>query len=474
MQTSEDMKGGRPRSRDKGKKKAGRTGKGGIVGKETKRLVPKSHANRPYFDVPNTARGNGTPMYHSEPLNYSRAGIGVVFRDADSSARALQDLSQKKQERAERKRAIMLLAILIAMASSVHVFTKPKVMPTMKGPLQGSDERTDYDEKGAEKGVDGESDIGISEGSSNSTRADTIWNHLADAKNDVVDSTPFFFHVPRNGGQTVKDIVGVCLDKIQANEVGIRDGHHTDTQIRMIEIDNSRYINVDTSSKEGIERAAMMGFEQAQMAEMVTSSYFLNAAKYLFSAERQGRAYVMLRNPIDRAVSMYYHQKSNGVLDDKLTLEDYARGEGIENNWITRFLTNAMEGELKKSNLEHAKKILGKKFLIGFLDDAEESIYRLKKYNGWDISSDEVDETKEYEQKMCIQKRIEEGNNKNINPYEMPKKGSQAYALLSWQTQYDMKLYDFAKQLFEFQTTKYGSKERKKEMKKKNKVKEKR
>jgi len=437
----EKKKGGeRPRSRDKAKRKTG-------AGKEIKRLVPKSYANRPYFDVPNTARGNGAPMYHSEPINYSRAGIGVVFRDADSSARALQEIAQKRQERAERKKAMMLLAILIALTSSVHIFTKPRVLPTIKDSSKVSNEMTEDDGKGANQDVDGESELGSSGGSSNSTKADTIWNHLADVKNDVADSNPFFFHVPRKGGQTVKDIT--------------------------IEIDNSRYINVDTSSKEGIERAAMMGFEQAQMAEMVTSSYFLNAAKYLFSADRQGRAFVMLRNPIDRAVSMYYHQKSNGALDEKLKLEDYARGEGIENNWITRFLTNAMEGELKKSHLEHAKKILGQKFLIGFIDDAEESIYRLKKYNGWDISSEEVDETKEYEQKMCIQQKIEEGNNKNTNPYEMPKKGSQAHALLSWQTQFDMKLYDFAKQLFEFQTNKYGSKERKKAMKKKQKEKEK-
>jgi hypothetical protein len=195
---------------------------------------------------------------------------------------------------------------------------------------------------------------------------------------------------------------------------------------------------VDTTSKEGIERAAMMGFAQAQMAEMVTSSYFLNAARYLFSEERPGRAFVLFRNPVHRAVSMYYYQRSIGSIDEKVSLEEFARGNGIENNWMTRFLTNAMEGELKKSHLDQAKKILSKKFLVGFLDDPDESIARLLKYMGWKF---EDDETKALLQQDCIQRKLVEGSNRNPTEYELPKKGSQAHALISWQTQFDMKLY---------------------------------
>mmetsp|Transcript_17414 Transcript_17414/g.26347 ORF Transcript_17414/g.26347 Transcript_17414/m.26347 type:complete len:473 (-) Transcript_17414:1225-2643(-) len=462
----------RQRTRDKGKKKDLRAlGEKAKGGKETKRLVPKSHSNRPYFNAANPGRRNGSPMYHSESINYSRAGIGVVFRDADSSARALQELAQRRQERAERKRAAMLIGLLMAMAVSVHLFTRPQPIPLVQPAYEKKvDETINYggDSSLESLKVDKKSDATISKGSSNATRGDSIWNHLTDSIDDFGNFTPFFFHVPRNGGQTIKDIVGLCLEKVQASEVGIREGHQDDKELQTVTIDNIKYINVDTSSKEGIERAAVMGFEQQQMAEMVTSSYFLNVAKYLFSAERQGRAFILLRHPIDRAVSMFHYQKSVGALGEKLSLEDYARGNGIENNWIVRFLTNAMEGELKKSHLDQAKKILSKKFLVGFLDDADESLTRMMKYNGWTYSEDE---TKGLMQQDCVKKHVTEGSNSNPNEYEMPRKGSQSHALLSWQTQYDIKLYEFAKQLFEIQTKQYGSKERKKEIKKKEKAK---
>lgn len=470
----------RSRSKDDKKNKSKKSDDNGKSNEEAQRLVPSTHTNRPYFDVPNTSRRNGTPIYHSEPLNYSRAGIGVVFRDADSSARALQELAQKKQERAERKRAGVLLGLLIFMASSVHFLTTPKAAP-MPTPSttssKGNDAKIDYggSNVGGGAGAGAVDTYGepTSEGGSmgNATKRDSILDHFTDSMAEYSTAqTPFFFHVPRSGGQTIKDVVGLCLGKTQACEVGVRSGHQTDTQLQVVTIDSALYVNVDTTSKEGIERAAMMGFAQAQMADMVTSSYFLNAARFLFSEDRPGRAFVLLRNPMHRAVSMYYYLKAKGDLDEKLTLEEFARGAGIENNWMTRFLTNAMEGELKKSHLDQAKKILSKKFLVGFLDDPEESVVRLMKFVGWAYDEDD---TKGLLQQDCVARKLSDGSNRNQNEYELPKKGSQSHALISWQTQFDMKLYEFAKQLFDIQTKKYGSKERKKELKKKMKAKEK-
>jgi hypothetical protein len=438
---------------------------------ETKRLVPKSHTNRPYFDkAPITARRSGTPMYSSDKeLNYSRAGIGVVFRDADSSARALQELSQKKQERVERTRAGILLGLLIFTAAAVHMVTRPAQTPSLN---QSRDKtyntggkEVDYGSSDGEKDVDG-SMMQLRTGQ-NETRKQSILDHFSDSMEEFGDTmTPYFFHVPRSGGESMKEIVGVCLKKVQANSVGIREGHGADPTLQIVTIEEARYVNVDTTSKEGIERAAMMGFSAMHMADLVTSPYFLNVAKFLFSTERQGRAFVILRHPVHRAVSMYYFKKSLGQIDESITLQDYAQGNGIENNWMTRFLTNALEGELKKSHLDQAKKILSKKFLVGFLDDPEESMERAMKFFGWKYDEDE---TKALMQQDCVKRKLQEGVNRNDVPYELPSKGSQAHALLSWQTQFDLKLYEFAKQLFDIQTKQYGSKERKKELKKKQK-----
>jgi hypothetical protein len=250
---------------------------------------------------------------------------------------------------------------------------------------------------------------------------------------------------------------------VQASEVGVRDGHGTDTALQVLTVQESKYVNVDTTTIPGIQRAVDMGLAHSGLSDLIVSSYFHESAA-LFDLEHQGRAFIVLRNPIERAVSMYYHRLHElHDLDETVSIEMYAQGNGIENNWMTRFLANRMTGELTKEDLEQAKEILKEKFLIGFLDDLDESIYRIIKYNGWKYA---LDETEKMKQEDCINDLIKVGDNINAEEYEVPKRGTQAYALIIWQTQFDSKLYDFAKELFDDQTKTYGTKERKKQRKK--------
>ena len=125
-----------------------------------------------------------------------------------------------------------------------------------------------------------------------------------------------------------------------------------------------------------------------------------------------------------------------------------------------------MEGELTKDDLDIAKGTLKEKIMIGFLEDIEESVYRFMKYNGWKYS---VDENVKMGQEDCIHDLAMVGSNINPNEYEIPKKGMQAYALITWHTQFDTKLFEYAKELFDYQTKTYGSKEREKILKKQKK-----
>jgi len=292
------------------------------------------------------------------------------------------------------------------------------------------------------------------------------FSNLADYSASMMDGTALFWHIPRSGGSTVKNIMGQCLGLVGASEVGIRDGHGNDAELDVIDFQGVKYVNIDTYSLEGINRAYEMGFAGSGLADVVVTSYFLQATQSLFNSESKGRAFALLRNPIERAVSMYYYKIEMGLLDE-VTLEEYAKGKGIENNWMTRYLVDHMEGELSKEDLEQAKVVLKEKFLIGFLDDLDESMARFMKYNGWGVNEDDI---KQMNQENCIKLLAESGTNKNEVGYSMPKKGTQAYALITWQTQFDLKLYEFAKDIFSLQTKAWGTKERKKAEKKKKKA----
>jgi len=291
--------------------------------------------------------------------------------------------------------------------------------------------------------------------------------HFADVKDPHRPTdTAFFFHVPRSGGSTLKDMVGKCLKLVQSSEVGVRDGHGADPILQVIEINESKYVNVDTTTVQGIQRAVDLGLATSSYADLVVSSYLHQSAS-LFDLHHQARAFLLLRNPIERATSMYYHRVHElGDLDPEISIEDFAQGNGIENNWMTRFLTDRMEGELTKADLEQAKDILKQKFMVGFIDDIEESIYRFMKYNRWKYAEDENQKMKEED---CVRDLAMVGSNINPNEYELPKRGTQAYALITWQTQFDTKLYEYGKELFDLQTKTYGSKERKKILKKQKK-----
>ncbi|EJK70235.1 hypothetical protein THAOC_08421, partial [Thalassiosira oceanica] len=277
---------------------------------------------------------------------------------------------------------------------------------------------------------------------------------------------PYFFHVPRAGGSTVKEVVGKCLGLVQASDVGVRDGHGEDPVLQVRDIKESRYVNVDTTTVPGIQRAAALGLSSSGLADLVVSSYYHESAG-LYDLDHQGRAFIIFRDPVQRATSMYWYRiEEVGDLDRSVSIEDYAQGNGIENNWMCRFIANRMTGELTKDDLEEAKEILRTKFLVGFVDDLDESLHRIMKYAGWKYKDDSTERMK---QEDCVKDLAAHGTNANPTEYELPKRGSQAHALISWQTQFDSKLYSYAKELFEKQTKEWGTKERKKELKKRKK-----
>lgn len=505
-----------------GKKRVGFiAGNGGTkVSRGTSALSMRKSGKRPWFKSSNSPSSKfSTGLANTTGPRNIASTTGVQYRSASSTQRALDEIKRKKLEQQEKKRAVIILTTLFGLAILVHFGggsssssssqgmgilnsllggkqvegevglrgSKDKVYGTTKdlgyggersavggvpaattadgGLAQGSDVAT-YGADGGEYGNDYEYKLPDPVVKEYDTEHEFLspLKYFADATDPNRPSdTAYFFHVPRAGGSTIKSIIGKCLKLVQSSEVGVRDGHDQDPSLQVLDVQESSYVNVDTTNIPGLQRAVDLGLAGSGMADVIVSSYLHESAP-LFDLTHQGRAFIVFRDPIERATSMYWHRIKNvGDLDDTTSIEDYAQGNGIENNWMCRFLANRMTGELTKDDLEQAKEILKTKFLVGFIDDLEESVTRIMKYNGWRYSEDETDAMREED---CIKDMVTSGSNVNEYEYEIPTRGSQAHALISWQTQFDSKLYAYAKEIFDHQTKEWGSKERKKELKK--------
>lgn len=151
----------------------------------------------------------------------------------------------------------------------------------------------------------------------------------------------------------------------------------------MIEFAEHNYTNVNIATPEGISRALNLGLVPSHLADTIVSAH-VDLIPSLFNANDQARAFVLLRHPVDRAASMFYFLKSTGYPPLKdMTVDDYAKSELIENNWLVRILSESMTGPIDMDNLEVAKEVLRRKFIVGLLDNKRGTFARFDHYFKW-------------------------------------------------------------------------------------------
>lgn len=158
----------------------------------------------------------------------------------------------------------------------------------------------------------------------------------------------------------------------------------------------------------------------------------------------------MVRNPIERAVSLFHYlgvAHWEPTYDPDLgyiSIEMYARSKRVEHNWMVRFLSNELEGDLTEAHLAIAKEVLRQKCLIGLLEQKTESFVRFEKYFGWGPKNED--------ERDCRDKLLHWGwSNKHSHPDV--EEGSPVWELLYTKNSLDMKLYEYAKQLFQEQSS---------------------
>lgn len=205
----------------------------------------------------------------------------------------------------------------------------------------------------------------------------------------------------------------------------------------------STYVNVDCSSPEGIDRGIAKNLAESDLVDVFYSKDPYDLAR-LFAPPKPvyGRGIVMVRNPIRRAVATYKRlqmRKPDMVKD--MTLEQFALSEHLQDNFLTRTLSRNRDAPLTQADLNVAKEVLKRKFVVGLYDDFEESVHRFEAFFGWKLT----DSSSSCQSKIIQREMDLDYNDFDSIPYDS------AYTAIAEKNREDLELYKYAEYLYQYQ-----------------------
>mmetsp|Transcript_26917 Transcript_26917/g.39000 ORF Transcript_26917/g.39000 Transcript_26917/m.39000 type:complete len:410 (-) Transcript_26917:472-1701(-) len=288
---------------------------------------------------------------------------------------------------------------------------------------------------------------------------EVIEHNLADINEPFTENeTPLFFHIPKSGGSTAKQYYGVCMHLVTASQNGIMHGHDQDEELQIVNIPPTslqRFVNVDVSTPEGLQRASYLGFGRANIAEVMFSPYLFKSAAVFEGPTYRGRAFGLFRDPVDREVSRFYYRRgaehevanANTYLPELnfITIAKYSLTSFWEGNAVVRMLADLKENQKPTyEDLELAMEIVRRKILVGLMDHMEESIAIFDQYFGFQPGLN-FDEQWYMD---CRTNKAFGGANHNTKKKKVdPESGT--YKNLARRNRYDRELYSYVVHLFE-------------------------
>lgn len=211
------------------------------------------------------------------------------------------------------------------------------------------------------------------------------------------------------------------------------------------------YINVQTTTQEGILRAAKLGLVPSGLADIIFTGNPRFAIEHLYDRRHKGRVLALFRHPVERLISKFYYvqvadwEKSYHPEYKQLSLLDYAKSDiASDRNLMVQKLSGKVH--VTRGDLRDAMETVQQRFIVGLTNQMEESIRRFNVVIGIDQSDEDI--------KKCIDKHV--GNNKrvemkNSNPHPKVEQDSPEWKALAEKNQLDIQLYDYVVQLFEEQ-----------------------
>jgi hypothetical protein len=277
-------------------------------------------------------------------------------------------------------------------------------------------------------------------------------NNSSSSSSSSTNSTPIFWHVPKSGGTTMKQL-GSCLGLAVALQWGREELSNQTASLNILKREfafySASYVNIDATSVKGMQRAHQLGFAEKQPAEVIFTPWVRAAAEYLFDDDHRGTVFALLRHPVSRAISLYYYlqianweKDYDPTLHQNMTLEAFANVKA-HNNPMTRDLMGKDENErITPLDMKQVKAFLSTKVLVGLSERMSVSVQRFGHYLGWNTNENE-------KWKNCSSNAIHHGS--NTNPHPRVEKQSAAWKALTEANKYDMELYKHAVELFRMQ-----------------------
>mmetsp|Transcript_9698 Transcript_9698/g.21031 ORF Transcript_9698/g.21031 Transcript_9698/m.21031 type:complete len:427 (+) Transcript_9698:297-1577(+) len=293
-------------------------------------------------------------------------------------------------------------------------------------------------------------------------------NYLFDITERPIPSkeTALFWHIPKSGGTTAKRLYE-CLGQTLANRLGAdpRFGHHKDKEIVTFQPFQTEpdviFVNVDTTTKKGILRAAEIGLVASKKADIIFTMDVQFAVDHLFDAEHKGRIFALFRNPVDRCVSKFYYlqtatwERTYRPEWEGMDIIEWTTNHNLDENFLVKKIMGKKLGDHAKiGDLIIAKEIVRRRFIVGLMNDMDESIRRFNIVLGLDYANERGQQCREEYFGSKDHRRLQDdaaGSAVNSNPHPKVLEGTPEYNLIAERNALDMILYNYIVLLYDEQ-----------------------
>jgi len=271
----------------------------------------------------------------------------------------------------------------------------------------------------------------LSEKDNDAAAAESSWMHPWAKTNlqplrvtpDPSKETVVFWHIPKSGGSTAKAIYR-CLGK---------------------------KIDIESQPKQVLQAKAA-GLVASGKVEIIFSSFPEYAVSQLFDRSNKARMLAMFRDPVDRLISKFFYlqiavwENTYRPQWKDMDILEWVQNHNSDNNHLVKKLAGKIQRDTAtEEDLKLAKETLKNRFVVGLMNEMEESIHRFNTVIG-------IDEEDDAQNRKCMKSYFGAGVRKqNSNAHPKVEKDSPAYKLLAKQNNLDLQLYEYVVKLFKEQ-----------------------